>query len=284
MSARRSLTVQSKEVFWNRIKLKSHQVYKIERKIEIIQKAIRKSIQEFQTNNNDKLNIYINENEIKDAIDHKLHEITKAMMDKINHVIWNEDEMIHMVTLCSARKWFNRKTKRIEYQFWYEILKMIQQFSYSINFNVEDTMAYTLYYDLFQLIIIALLKTQYRFVSSKLRYLIPLGILKYHNGIIKFFKIHLGPVIFRGCDDKSVQQSRRIVIDRIHSYLNFDGKFDEGTYDYLYQCNVCKTSNRKDGKKLYKCGGCRIIRYCSKKCQKICWNKGHRKDCVKIFV
>ena len=52
MSARRSLTVQSKEVFWNRIKLKSHQVYKIERKIEIIQKAIRKSIQEFQTNNN----------------------------------------------------------------------------------------------------------------------------------------------------------------------------------------------------------------------------------------
>lgn len=284
MSATRSLTVQTQEVFWNRMKLKSYQVYKMERQIDIIQKAIPKSIQAFQTNLNHKLKIHINKKEIQDAIDHKLHEISEATMVEINDAIWNEDEMIHMVTLCSARKWFNRKTRRIQYQFWYEILKTIQQFSSYINFNVEETMAYTLYHVLFQSIIIGLLQTQYTFVSSKLRYLIPLGILKYHNGIIKFFKIHLGPVIFRGCNNKTVEQCRRIVIDRIQSFINFDGKFDEGIYDYLYQCNVCKTSNRKDGKKLYKCGGCRIMRYCSKKCQKICWNKQHRKDCMKIFV
>ena len=45
----------------------------------------------------------------------------------------------------------------------------------------------------------------------------------------------------------------------------------------------CHVRRRENGGKLYKCKKCRVIRYCSKHCQKLDWNQNDHKKCCKKF-
>lgn len=69
-------------------------------------------------------------------------------------------------------------------------------------------------------------------------------------------------------------------------YKYFDG-FAERIYKIKRndtQCQNIKCSKRrKNTDKFYKCRKCKVIRYCSKKCQKIDWNMyNHKSICKKI--
>eukprot|EP01084_Bolivina_argentea_P094612 170093_1 len=49
------------------------------------------------------------------------------------------------------------------------------------------------------------------------------------------------------------------------------------------ECQNGKCRMRKRHGKMYKCGGCRVVRYCCKKCQKYDWNKNyHKLYCKKL--
>ena len=47
-------------------------------------------------------------------------------------------------------------------------------------------------------------------------------------------------------------------------------------------CNLCAACNKTGvGAELRRCARCKIMHYCSKKCQTRHWREGHKNDCVK---
>jgi hypothetical protein len=44
-------------------------------------------------------------------------------------------------------------------------------------------------------------------------------------------------------------------------------------------CAQCGAARRKNNKKLQRCAGCGLIRYCSRECQKAHWKVQHRHEC-----
>ena len=49
------------------------------------------------------------------------------------------------------------------------------------------------------------------------------------------------------------------------------------------KCGNIKCNNKRIDVRLYKCKRCKIIRYCSKHCQKVDWNRfGHKRDCGQL--
>ena len=67
------------------------------------------------------------------------------------------------------------------------------------------------------------------------------------------------------------------------------GKLVQSRYKKMWKIKfqVMKCGNikcdriRKDVNKMYKCKGCCLVRYCSKRCQKIDWNAYNHKTCCK---
>ena len=45
----------------------------------------------------------------------------------------------------------------------------------------------------------------------------------------------------------------------------------------LPETMVCKVCRRTDG--VMKCGGCEIVTYCGRECQRLDWRTGHRQAC-----
>ena len=65
--------------------------------------------------------------------------------------------------------------------------------------------------------------------------------------------------------------------------LRFENPYHAITYG-VTKLSKCMTCNRKRKVfvSFYTCKGCKVMQYCSKKCQKIHWNKEHRKYCKTI--
>jgi hypothetical protein len=51
-----------------------------------------------------------------------------------------------------------------------------------------------------------------------------------------------------------------------------------GTNEMCTNCNVLEKYSR--GKKLFRCGSCHQVLYCSRECQRAHWKKMHKKECV----
>ena len=49
------------------------------------------------------------------------------------------------------------------------------------------------------------------------------------------------------------------------------------------KCSACREREKSSDKKFLRCGRCRIYWFCSKECQIVAWNAGHKLDCKSSF-
>ena len=49
------------------------------------------------------------------------------------------------------------------------------------------------------------------------------------------------------------------------------------------KCSACDATEASSGKKFLRCSRCKLYCYCSKNCQKISWNAGHKLDCKTVY-
>ena len=84
--------------------------------------------------------------------------------------------------------------------------------------------------------------------------------------------------MIQGNDDK-------ILNGKFAKYLKMKGKKDKFLRLKSIECQwkYCTRKNDNNTDKFRKCKGCRLSRYCSKKCQKLDWNKGCHKQICALF-
>merc|ERR1712087_271199 len=85
---------------------------------------------------------------------------------------------------------------------------------------------------------------------------------------------HSDPGVMKVCEETIVSLSKSLKPEHAPELVDY-GVHQE-TYGLRHMCFVCKDRPTNGEAGLFKCAGCKLVSYCSTKCQKKDWKRYHR--------